>query len=99
VVLVTHRVAAASRCDRVIVLDQGKVIEDGTHEELIANGGLYSRFAEEQAVARDLESLAKADLENLAARAPLDEPLPPAPLLCGEGSSDRDRASAEGQSS
>jgi ATP-binding cassette subfamily B protein len=62
-VLVTHRVAAAARCDSIVVLDQGKVIERGTHEELVANRGLYAAFAEEQKVATELELLddGKAD--------------------------------------
>lgn len=46
--LITHRVAAAARCDQVIVLDQGKVVEQGTHEQLLANKGIYAAFAEEQ---------------------------------------------------
>jgi ATP-binding cassette subfamily B multidrug efflux pump len=57
VVLVTHRVAAAARCDQIIVLDQGKVIERGTHEELVRGGGLYAAFAEEQAMATELEAM------------------------------------------
>ncbi len=57
VVLITHRIAAAARCDSIIVLDQGKVIERGTHEELVARGGLYAAFAEEQRMARELEEI------------------------------------------
>jgi ATP-binding cassette subfamily B protein len=61
VVLVTHRVAAAARCDRVLVLDQGKVIERGTHEELVRAGGLYAAFAEEQSMASELEEIGELD--------------------------------------
>jgi ATP-binding cassette subfamily B protein len=61
VVLVTHRVAAAARCDRVIVLDQGKVIERGTHDELVRAGGLYAAFAEEQSVESELEEIGELD--------------------------------------
>jgi ATP-binding cassette subfamily B protein len=57
VVLVTHRVAAAARCDQIIVLDQGKVIERGTHDELVRAGGLYAAFAEEQSMATELEAM------------------------------------------
>jgi ATP-binding cassette subfamily B multidrug efflux pump len=57
VVLVTHRVAAAARCDQIIVLDQGKVIERGTHEELARAGGLYAAFAEEQSAQTELEAI------------------------------------------
>lgn len=57
VLLITHRVSAASRCDQIIVLDEGKVIEQGTHEQLVQAKGLYARFAEEQAIASELESI------------------------------------------
>jgi ATP-binding cassette subfamily B protein len=57
VVLITHRVAAAARCDSIIVLDHGKVVERGTHDELVRGGGLYSAFAEEQKMASELDEI------------------------------------------
>jgi ATP-binding cassette, subfamily B, multidrug efflux pump len=57
--LITHRVSAASRCDAVIVLDGGKIVERGRHDDLIAQGGLYAAFAEEQQEKR--ESAAEID--------------------------------------
>lgn len=57
VLLITHRVAAAARCDMILVLDQGRIIERGTHDELILSGGLYAQFAEEQRVESELEAL------------------------------------------
>jgi ATP-binding cassette subfamily B protein len=60
-ILITHRVAAASRCDRIIVLDRGRIVEQGTHAELCGAGGLYSAFAEEQRIERELEQLGAAD--------------------------------------
>jgi ATP-binding cassette subfamily B protein len=57
VVLVTHRVAAAARCDSILVLDEGKVVERGTHDELVAAGGLYAAFAEEQSAKTELDAI------------------------------------------
>jgi ATP-binding cassette subfamily B protein len=57
VILVTHRIAAASRCDRIIVLDEGRIVEEGTHDELVEGDGIYAAFAEEQKMARELEEL------------------------------------------
>ncbi|WP_437689625.1 ABC transporter ATP-binding protein [Sorangium sp. So ce176] len=54
VILITHRVAAARRCDAIVVLEQGQVIERGTHDELVRAGGLYASFAEEQQLEEDL---------------------------------------------
>jgi ATP-binding cassette subfamily B multidrug efflux pump len=63
VLLVTHRIAAASRCDQIIVLDEGRVVERGTHDELISAGGIYANFAEEQQMARELEEIDVPSIE------------------------------------
>ncbi|HEY5945426.1 MAG TPA: ABC transporter ATP-binding protein, partial [Kofleriaceae bacterium] len=43
-VLISHRVAAIKDADQILVLDQGKIVESGTHEQLIAASGVYSEL-------------------------------------------------------
>ncbi len=46
--VIAHRLATVLSCDRILVLVQGKIVEEGTHEQLAAAGGLYSRLAKLQ---------------------------------------------------
>jgi len=43
-IIVAHRLSAVMNADRTIVLDKGRIVEQGTHAELIAHGGIYSRI-------------------------------------------------------
>lgn len=47
-IVIAHRLATVLRCDRIVVMDQGRVVEEGKHADLVAKGGLYARFAELQ---------------------------------------------------
>jgi ATP-binding cassette subfamily B protein len=67
VVLITHRVQAAALCDKIIVLEHGRVVEQGVHAELCKSGGMYAAFAEEQRIERELERLGAAEAEPEAA--------------------------------
>ena len=48
--IIAHRLVTVSKCDRIIVVDHGRIAEQGTHEELIALGGIYKNLYEQQEV-------------------------------------------------
>ena len=48
-VLISHRLSSVRSCDRILVIDNGTIVEDGDHETLLANDGLYAQFFRAQA--------------------------------------------------
>ena len=47
-IVIAHRLSTLLHMDRILVFDQGKIVEDGTHSELLAKGGLYKNLWDAQ---------------------------------------------------
>jgi ATP-binding cassette subfamily B protein len=44
-IVIAHRLATILKADRILVMDGGAIVEEGTHEALVRHGGLYARLA------------------------------------------------------
>jgi ABC-type multidrug transport system fused ATPase/permease subunit len=44
VLAIAHRLSTIAAMDRIVVLDQGRIVEQGSHADLLAAGGLYARY-------------------------------------------------------
>ncbi len=51
-IVIAHRLSTIKNCDRIIVLDEGKIVEDGTYDELIAKNGFFAELVSRQQVER-----------------------------------------------
>ncbi len=60
--MVSHRVSTARHADRIVVLDEGRVAETGTHAELLARNGLYATLERQQGRREELERALEKDV-------------------------------------
>jgi ATP-binding cassette subfamily B multidrug efflux pump len=44
VIAIAHRLSTIAAMDRLVVMDRGRIVEDGTHQQLLQRGGLYAEF-------------------------------------------------------
>ena len=57
VVLISHRVSTVRQADRIIVLERGAIVEQGTHAELLEYGGYYASLSQKQMLEEELETI------------------------------------------
>jgi ATP-binding cassette subfamily B protein len=55
--IISHRISAVKEADEILVLDEGKIIERGNHEELVRRGGIYADLYEQQQLSEELEQI------------------------------------------
>ena len=56
-IVISHRVSSLQRTDRVAVVDEGRLVEEGTHAQLLARGGIYADLYRRQSLTEELEAL------------------------------------------
>ena len=56
-ILISHRVSTVRQADRIVVLEHGAVVEQGTHAELVQAGGYYADLYQKQMLEEELEAI------------------------------------------
>ena len=57
VILISHRVSTVRQADRIVVLERGRIVEQGTHAQLVSSGGYYADLSSKQMLEEELEAI------------------------------------------
>ena len=55
--IISHRISAVKEADEILVLDDGRIIERGNHDELVRRGGVYAELYQQQRLSEELEQI------------------------------------------
>ncbi|HEV2904646.1 MAG TPA: ABC transporter ATP-binding protein, partial [Pyrinomonadaceae bacterium] len=61
-IVIAHRLSTVRRADNIVVMEAGRIIEQGTHKDLLARGGQYQRLYEMQFADEEQEELVSSEL-------------------------------------
>ena len=56
IIMISHQLAVAATCDRVLVMDKGEIVQEGTHKELVKDNGLYKQLWEREIATNIIKS-------------------------------------------
>ncbi len=52
-IIISHRISSIKHCDKIIVLDEGTIVESGTHEQILQNNGIYKMLYDQQSIGNE----------------------------------------------
>ena len=56
IIMISHQLSVAATCDRVLVMDKGKIVQEGNHKDLVKKNGLYKQLWERELATRIVKS-------------------------------------------
>ena len=55
IIMISHQLSVAATCDRILVMDKGKIVQEGVHKLLITQNGLYKKLWERELATKKIE--------------------------------------------